>query len=110
MKNNIDKAITYDTTKLDLDKMAATSRGEYEELLSPIYSKEQLKELDIDQLKDLLDEVIDRVYRVNMNDGGKPKPIQLLEVQAQIEAMSDEEKENLNFMLDALLNKPKDKK
>ena len=108
--NNIEKAITYDNTKSALGQLASTYREEYEELLSPVYSKEQLKDLDLDQLKDLLDEVIDRVYRVPMNEGGKPKPIQLLEVQAQIEAMSDEEKENLNFMLDALLNKSKDKK
>jgi hypothetical protein len=104
--------------------MAAASRSEYEELLSPVFSREQLKELDLDQLKDLLDEVIDRKYNINMKrggiikdprfnvykDGGGVKPISFLELQSQIEAMSDEEKENLNFMLNALLNKPKDKK
>ena len=40
-------------------------------------------------------------------DGCGVKPLTFLELQQQIEAMSDEEKENLNFMLDALL---KDKK
>ena len=122
--NNIEKAITYDNTRSALKEMAAASRSEYEELLSPVYSKEQLKDLDVDDLKDLLDEVIDRVYKINMKrggiikdpsfnvykDGGGVKPISFLELQSQIEAMSDEEKENLNFMLNALLNKPKDKK
>jgi hypothetical protein len=122
--NNIEKAITYDNTRSALKEMAAASRSEYEELLSPVFSREQLKELDLDQLKDLLDEVIDRKYQINMKrggiikdprfnvykDGGGVKPISFLELQSQIEAMSDEEKENLNFMLNALLNKPKDKK
>lgn len=122
--NNIEKAITYDNTRSALKEMAAASRSEYEELLSPVFSREQLKELDLDQLKDLLDEVIDRKYNINMKrggiikdprfnvykDGGGVKPISFLELQSQIEAMSDEEKENLNFMLNALLNKPKDKK
>lgn len=102
--NNVEKAITYDNTKIALDELAAASRSEYEELLSPVYSKEMLKDLDVDDLKDLLDEVIDRMYRVNMNSGGKPiKPIDPLELQKQIQAMSDEEKENLQFMLDQLL-------
>tara|TARA_R100000951_G_scaffold72184_1_gene60901 strand:+ start:619 stop:951 length:333 start_codon:yes stop_codon:yes gene_type:complete len=103
--NNVEKAITYDSTKsMDVNEMAAASRSEYEELLSPVYSKEMLKHLDVDDLKDLLDEVIDRVYRVNMNSGGKPiKPIDPLELQQQIQTMSDEEKENLQFMLDQLL-------
>ena len=123
-KNNVEKAITYDNTRSALKEMAAASRSEYEELLSPVFSREQLKELDLDQLKDLLDEVIDRKYKINMKrggiikdprfnvykDGGGVKPISFLELQSQIEAMSDEEKENLNFMLNALLNKPKDKK
>jgi len=124
MKNNIDKAISYDSTRLDLDKLAAASRGEYEELLSPFLSKDQLKEMDIDELKDALDEVIDRVYKINMKrggiikdptfheykDGGGVKPTQFRELQQTVEAMSDEEKENLSFMLNALLNKPKDNK
>ena len=119
--SNIDKGISYDNTKTNVKELAATSRQEYEELLSPVYSKEQLKDLDVDDLKDLLDEVIDRVYKINMKrggiikdprfnvykDGGGVKPLTFLELQQQIEAMSDEEKENLNFMLDALL---KDKK
>ncbi len=119
--SNIEKAITYDNTKTNVKELAATTRQEYEELLSPVYSKEQLKDLDVDDLKDLLDEVIDRVYKINMKrggiikdprfnvykDGGGVKPLTFLELQQQIEAMSDEEKENLNFMLDALL---KDKK
>jgi len=103
--NNVEKAIAYDSTKsMDVKEMAAATRDEYLELLSPVYSKEQLKDLDADDLKDLLDEVIDRVYRVNMNSGGKPiKPIVVLELQQQIQTMSDEEKENLQFMLDQLL-------
>ena len=38
--------------------MVASSRDEYLELLSPVYSEEQLKDLEIDDLKDLLDEVV----------------------------------------------------
>ena len=97
--NNVEKAITYDSTKsMDVKEMAAATRDEYLELLSPVYSKEMLKDLDADDLKDLLDEVIYRVYRGNMNSGGKPiKPSELLEQQQQIQTMSDEEKENLQF-------------
>ena len=103
---------------------AATSREELEYLLSPVYSPKQLKDLDEDQLMDLLDEVIDSVYKIKMkrggiikdprfdyyNDGGPVKPSEYLELQLQLNQMSDEEKKNLQFMLDALLNKAKDKK
>ena len=44
------------------------------------------------------------------NDGGPVKPSEYLELQLQLNQMSDEEKKNLQFMLDALLNKAKDKK
>ena len=75
-------------------------------------------------LTKMLDEVIDRVYKIKMkrggiikdprfdyyNDGGPVKPSEYLELQLQLNQMSDEEKKNLQFMLDALLNKAKDKK
>ena len=85
--NNVEKAITYDSTRsMDVKEMAAATRDEYLELLSPVYSKEQLKDLDAEDLKELLDEVIDRVYRVNMNSGGKPiKPIVVLELQQHLD-------------------------
>ena len=102
---------------------AATSREELEYLLSPVYSPKQLKDLDEDQLMDLLDEVIDRVYKIKMkrggiikdptfnvyNSGGPVKPSQFLELQMQLNQMSEEERKNLQFMLDQLL-KEKDKK
>ena len=60
----IEEKISYESRKekLPAKKMVASSRDEYLELLSPVYSEEQLKDLDIDRLKDLLDEVIDRAY------------------------------------------------
>ena len=119
-KNNVAKRLE-DETPI---KLAKTTKEELMYYLSPVYSEKQLKDLDEDQLKDLLDEVIDRVYKINMKrggiikdprfnvykNGGGVKPTQFLELQQTIEAMSDEEKENLQFMLDALLNKPKDNK
>ncbi len=90
--------------------MVASSRDEYLELLSPVYSEKQLQDLDIDDLKDLLDEVIDRAYKVKLNSGGPVKPLEYLELAKQIQTMSEEEKENLQYMLNQLLNKAKDKK
>ncbi len=84
--------------------------------LSPVYSKDQIKDLDEDQLMELLDEVIDRVYKINMKrggiikdptfniykDGGEVKPQEFLELEMLIQSLSDEEKKNLQFMLDSL--------
>ena len=83
---------------------------------SPVYSKDQIKDLDEDQLMELLDEVIDRVYKINMKrggiikdptfniykDGGEVKPQEFLELEMLIQSLSDEEKKNLQFMLDSL--------
>lgn len=106
----IEQSISYDNTKAKDDVktlMANASRNQYLELLSPVFGEKELEGLDIDQLKDLLDEVIDRVYKVNMKDGGGVKPLSFLELQEQLNAMSDEERENLQFMLDNLKPKPK---
>ena len=84
--------------------------------LSPVYSKDQIKDLDEEQLMELLDEVIDRVYKINMKrggiikdptfniykDGGEVKPQEFLELEMLIQSLSDEEKKNLQFMLDSL--------
>ena len=55
-------------------------------------------------------EVIDRAYKVKLNSGGPVKPLEYLELAKQIQTMSEEEKENLQYMLNQLLNKAKDKK
>tara|TARA_R110000822_G_scaffold58446_1_gene146224 strand:+ start:365 stop:694 length:330 start_codon:yes stop_codon:yes gene_type:complete len=108
----IEEKISYESRKekLPAKKMVASSRDEYLELLSPVYSEKQLQDLDIDDLKDLLDEVIDRAYKVKLNSGGPVKPLEYLELSKQIQTMSEEEKENLQYMLNQLLNKAKDKK
>ena len=65
---------------------------------------------------DLLDEVIDRVYKIKMKrggiikdptyniykEGGEVKPQEYLELEMLIQSLSDEEKKNLQFMLDSL--------
>ena len=56
--------------KDEVKRVAKTTKEELMYYLSPVYSEKQLKELDEDQLKDLLDEVIDRVYKINMKRGG----------------------------------------
>ena len=122
----IEEKISYESRKekLPKNKMATTSKEELMIHLSPFYSEDAIKDLNEDQLDDLLDEVIDRVYKIKMkrggiikdprfdyyNDGGPVKPSEYLELQLQLNQMSDEEKKNLQFMLDALLNKAKDKK
>ena len=122
----IEEKISYESRKekLPKKKMAKTSKEELMYYLSPFYSEDAIKDLNEDQLDDLLDEVIDRVYKIKMkrggiikdprfdyyDDGGPVKPSEYLELQLQLNQMSDEEKKNLQFMLDALLNKAKDKK
>ena len=68
---------------------------------------DQLKNLDDDELKDLLDEVIDRVYKVKLADGGsadddKPKPVDPFKLMLQLNQMSDAEREQLEYMLEKL--------
>ena len=79
---SIDKAISYEEKrKMPPEKqMAASSREELLYLLSPIYKPSELKDLDDDALKDLIDEMADRMARKSFGSGGsaddkKPKPI-----------------------------------
>ena len=66
-KNNISKRLEDED---DIKQVAKTTKEELMYYLSPVYSKDQIKDLDEDQLMELLDEVIDRVYKVNMKRGG----------------------------------------
>ena len=91
-KNNISKRLEDED---DIKQIAKTTKEELMYYLSPVYSKDQIKDLDEDQLMELLDEVIDRVYKVNMkrggiikdpsfniyNSGGPVKPTQFMELQ-----------------------------
>ena len=136
MKNNIEKKISYESEKPSIlkevvesfkkgkrkgEQVARTTKEELMYYLSPVYSKDQIKDLDEDQLMELLDEVIDRVYKVNMkrggiikdpsfniyNSGGPVKPTQFMELQNILNAMSEEERKNLQFMLNQLLEDKK---
>ncbi len=136
MKNNIEKKISYESEKPSIlkevvesfkkgkrkgEQVARTTKEELMYYLSPVYSKDQIKDLDEDQLMELLDEVIDRVYKVNMkrggiikdpsfniyNSGGPVKPTQFMELQNILNAMSEEERKNLQFMLNQLLENKK---
>ena len=136
MKNNIEKKISYESEKPSIlkevvesfkkgkrkgEQVARTTKEELMYYLSPVYSKDQIKDLDEDQLMELLDEVIDRVYKVNMkrggiikdpsfniyNSGGPVKPTQFMELQNILNAMSEEERKNLQFMLNQLLETKK---
>ena len=112
-KNNISKRLEDED---DIKQIAKTTKEELMYYLSPVYSKDQIKDLDEDQLMELLDEVIDRVYKINMKrggiikdptfniykDGGEVKPQEFLELEMLIQSLSDEEKKNLQFMLDSL--------
>ena len=80
------------------------------------------KSLDEDQLKELLDELTETFYKVKKKQGGvikdptftkyfsdggsaddeKPKPIDPLKLMLQINAMSDAEREQLEYMLEKL--------
>jgi len=136
MKNNIEKKISYESEKPSIlkevvesfkkgkrkgEQVARTTKEELMYYLSPVYSKDQIKDLDEEQLMELLDEVIDRVYKVNMkrggiikdpsfniyNSGGPVKPTQFMELQNILNAMSEEERKNLQFMLNQLLENKK---
>ena len=117
-KNNISKRLEDED---DIKQVAKTTKEELMYYLSPVYSKDQIKDLDEEQLMELLDEVIDRVYKVNMkrggiikdpsfniyNSGGQVKPTQFMELQNILNAMSEEERKNLQFMLNQLLENKK---
>lgn len=104
----IEEKISYETRKQKLPvKKEMAAREEIYEMLSPVYSESQLKDLSDDELKDLLDEVIDRVYKITMADGGsadddKPKPVDPLKLMQQLNQMSDAEREQLEYMLEKL--------
>ena len=103
----IEKRINYETEKPKLDTKELASREQLLEMLSPVYTPDQLKNLDDDELKDLLDEVIDRVYKVKLADGGsvdddKPKPVDPFKLMLQLNQMSDAEREQLEYMLEKL--------
>ena len=73
----IEPSISYDNLKSDDKKRYLAAMSERETLeyyLSPIYSREALKDLNTDELKDLLDELADRYYQINMKNGGSVKP------------------------------------
>lgn len=103
----IEKRLNYETEKPKLDTKKIASREQLLEMLSPVYTPDQLKNLDDDELKDLLDEVIDRVYKVKLADGGsadddKPKPVDPFKLMLQLNQMSDAEREQLEYMLEKL--------
>jgi hypothetical protein len=85
-----------------------SERETLEYYLSPIYSREALKDLNTDELKDLLDELADRYYQINMKNGGSVKPEDYLQLMQILNDLSPEEQANLQFMLNNL--KPKNEK
>ena len=119
----IEKGIRYKERKEQpTGQMAKTTKEELMYYLSPLYSKDQIKDLDEDQLKELLDELTETFYKVKKKQGGvikdptftkyfsdggsaddeKPKPIDPLKLMLQINAMSDAEREQLEYMLEKL--------
>tara|TARA_B100001939_G_scaffold257717_1_gene224636 strand:+ start:261 stop:590 length:330 start_codon:yes stop_codon:yes gene_type:complete len=107
----IEPSISYDNLKSDDKKRYLAAMSERETLeyyLSPIYSREALKDLNTDELKDLLDELADRYYQINMKNGGSVKPEDYLQLMQILNDLSPEEQANLQFMLNNL--KPKNEK
>ena len=119
----IDKGIRYKERKeLPMKRVAKTTKEELMYYLSPVYGKDAIKDLDEDQLKELLDELTETFYKVKKKQGGvikdptftkyfsdggsaddeKPKPIDPLKLMLQINAMSDAEREQLEYMLEKL--------
>ena len=119
----IDKGIRYKERKAQpTGQMAKTTKEELMYYLSPVYGKDAIKDLDEDQLKELLDELTETFYKVKKKQGGvikdptftkyfsdggsaddeKPKPIDPLKLMLQINAMSDAEREQLEYMLEKL--------
>ena len=115
-KNNISKRLEDED---DIKQVPKTTKEELMYYLSPVYSKDQIKDLDEEQLMELLDEVIDQVYGKKRggiikdpsfniyNSGGPVKPNQYMELQNTINSMSEEERKNLQFMLNQLLENKK---
>ena len=119
----IEKGIRYKERKeLPMKRVAKTTKEELMYYLSPVYGKDAIKDLDEDQLKELLDELTETLYKVKKKQGGvikdptftkyfsdggsaddeKPKPIDPLKLMLQINAMSDAEREQLEYMLEKL--------
>jgi len=98
MKNSIGKPI-YDEPTAE-ERLFANYRDDLIYYLSPVYSPEQLKDLNEDQLKDLLDELADRF---SASEGGPVVPLDYLELAKVLGEMSEEEKKNLQFMFDKLM-------
>jgi hypothetical protein len=119
----IDKGIRYKERKeVPMKRVAKTTKEELMYYLSPVYGKDAIKDLDEDQLKELLDELTETFYKVKKKQGGvikdptftkyfsdggsadddKPKPIDPLKLMLQINAMSDAEREQLEYMLEKL--------
>lgn len=110
----IEKRISYETKKEPLPKakkMEVASKEDYYELLRPVYPKEAIQDLSEDELEALLEQVIDTYYKPKFSDGGsaddKPKPIDPMELTNLLAAMSDEERKNLEWMLEQLKAKRK---
>ena len=119
----IEKGIRYKERKEQpTGQMAKTTKEELMYYLSPVYGKDAIKDLDEDQLKELLDELTETFYKVKKKQGGvikdptftkyfgdggsaddeKQKPIDPLKLMLQINAMSDAEREQLEYMLEKL--------
>ena len=119
----IEKGIRYKERKEQpTGQMAKTTKEELMYYLSPVYGKDAIKDLDEDQLKELLDELTETFYKVKKKQGGvikdptftkyfsdggsaddeKPKPIDPLKLMLQIKSMSDAEREQLEYMLEKL--------
>ena len=119
----IEKGIRYKERKEQpTGQMAKTTKEELMYYLSPVYGKDAIKDLDEDLLKELLDELTETFYKVKKKQGGvikdptftkyfsdggsaddeKPKPIDPLKLMLQINAMSDTEREQLEYMLEKL--------
>tara|TARA_R100000781_G_scaffold82777_1_gene50965 strand:+ start:406 stop:717 length:312 start_codon:yes stop_codon:yes gene_type:complete len=80
-------------------KVASSYRDDLLYYLSPAYNADQLKDLSDDELKDLLDELADRF---SASEGGPVKPLEYLELAQVLNALSEQEKEQIQFMLDKL--------
>ena len=67
----IEKGIRYKERKEQpTGQMAKTTKEELMYYLSPVYGKDAIKDLDEDQLKELLDELTETFYKVKKKQGG----------------------------------------
>ena len=82
----IEKRLNYETEKPKLDTKKIASREQLLEMLSPVYTPDQLKNLDDD----------------DSADDDKPKPVDPFKLMLQLNQMSDAEREQLEYMLEKL--------